>query len=66
VCAEDALEVGIAGRCRVFDVEVPAGNGNAGRQKEIERHSEQRDERGVVRHDDILSNLHESPLDTAS
>jgi hypothetical protein len=50
----NAFEVRIACRCRKLHIEFAVRLRNPGRQEEIERDGEQCDDRGVIRHDNIL------------
>jgi hypothetical protein len=52
--AEDAFEIGIAGRSWMSDTDIATRRRHASSKKEVERYSEQCDDGGVVRHDGIL------------
>jgi hypothetical protein len=52
--AEDAFEIGIAGRSRMSDTEIATRRRDASSKKEVERYGEQCDDGGVVRHGGIL------------
>src|SRR5262249_51260026 len=62
---EDALEIGIAGRCRESYAELAMRHRDASGNEEIERNGKQCDDCGVVWHNTLRSNIIKRPCRSA-